>query len=113
VLTAYGAALLPWFLTLDRQMYYFYAVTLAPFLVMAVALVLGDILGTARRPVARGSGGEFLPAQPSERHSLGLLVVCLYLALVIANFIWLWPILTGLPITTGSWQDHLWLPSWR
>ncbi|WP_327149650.1 dolichyl-phosphate-mannose--protein mannosyltransferase [Nocardia sp. NBC_01329] len=113
VLTAYGAALLPWFLTLDRQMYYFYAVTLAPFLVMAVALVLGDILGTARRPVARGPGGMFLPAEPSERHSLGLLAVCLYLGLVIANFIWLWPILTGLPITAGNWQDHLWLPSWR
>lgn len=113
LLTAYGAALLPWFLTLDRQMYYFYAVTLAPFLAMAIALVLGDILGTARRPVARGPGGMFLPAEPSERHSLGLLVVCLYLGLVIANFIWLWPILTGLPITTSNWQDHLWLPSWR
>ncbi|NKY34392.1 phospholipid carrier-dependent glycosyltransferase [Nocardia speluncae] len=115
VLTGYGAALLPWFLTLDRQMYYFYAVALAPFLVMAVALVFGDVLGTARRAAAREPGGiaPFLPPEPSERHSLGLLAICLYLALVIANFIWLWPILTALPITTGNWQDHLWLPSWR
>lgn len=112
VLVGYGAAWLPWFLTLDRQMYYFYAVALAPFLVMGVALVLGDVLGPARRlPLSRGVPG---PARaPSERHSLGLLAVCLYLGLVIANFIWLWPILTALPITPGNWHDHLWLPSWR
>jgi dolichyl-phosphate-mannose--protein O-mannosyl transferase len=87
VLTGYGAGLIPWFFTLDRQMYYFYAVPLAPFLVMGIA--------------------------PSERRSLGLLAVCIYLGLVIANFIWLWPILTALPITPGNWHDHLWLPSWR
>ncbi len=110
MLAGYGAGLLPWFLTLDRQMYYFYAVPMAPFLVMGLALVLGDILGPA--PILRIPGGHrFLVA--GERQSLGLLLVSLYLALVIANFIWLWPILTALPITTDSWHDHLWLPSWR
>lgn len=113
VLTGYGAALLPWFLTLDRQMYYFYAVVLAPFLVMAIALVLGDLLGPAQRAVPRGPVGVFVPTVSSERRSLGLLIVCLYLGLVIANFIWLWPILTALPISPGAWQNHLWLPSWR
>lgn len=114
VLTGYGAGLLPWFLTLDRQMYFFYAVPLAPFLMMGIALVLGDILGPARPVrVARSPKGTFLPAPPSERYGLGLLAVSLYLALVIVNFAWLWPILTGQSITPGSWQDHLWLPSWR
>jgi dolichyl-phosphate-mannose-protein mannosyltransferase len=114
VLTGYGAGLLPWFLTLDRQMYYFYAVALAPFLVMGVALALGDMLGPTRRiPVPRSPVGTYLPVAPDERHALGLLAVCLYLGLVIANFIWLWPILTALPITPGNWHDHLWLPSWR
>ncbi len=114
VLVGYGAALLPWFLTLDRQMYYFYAVALAPFLVMGMALVLGDVLGSSRRiPVPRSPVGTYLPVAPDERHALGLLAVCLYLGLVIANFIWLWPILTALPITPGNWHDHLWLPSWR
>lgn len=99
VLTGYGAALLPWFATLDRQMYYFYAVPLAPFLVMGVTLVLGDVLGSARAS--------------RERRSTGLLVVCLYVGLVVANFVWLWPILTGVPITVDHWHDQLWLPSWR
>jgi dolichyl-phosphate-mannose--protein O-mannosyl transferase len=110
MLVGYGAGLLPWFLTLDRQMYYFYAVPMAPFLVMGLALVLGDILGPA--PLVRAANGpRFLIT--SERHSLSLLLVCLYVGLVVANFTWLWPILTALPITTGSWHDHLWLPSWR
>ncbi|WP_307829688.1 dolichyl-phosphate-mannose--protein mannosyltransferase [Antrihabitans stalagmiti] len=99
VLTAYGAALLPWFLTLDRQMYYFYAAALAPFLVMGLALTLGDILGKA------GNG--------DERRATGLLAVSLYIGVVIANFVWLWPILTALPISTTMWEQQLWLPSWR
>ena len=99
VLTGYGAALLPWFLDLDRQMYYFYAMAMAPFFIMAIALTLGDILGRA--------------ANRGERRGTGLAAVSLYVALVIANFIWLWPILTALPISTSMWTNELWLPSWR
>lgn len=99
ILTAYGAAFLPWFGELDRQMYYFYAVALAPFLVMALALVLGEVLGRANDAL--------------ERRGTGLLAVCLYLGLVIANFVWIWPILTGMPIAPSTWNNELWLPSWR
>ncbi|MFD6449493.1 dolichyl-phosphate-mannose--protein mannosyltransferase [Nocardia sp. NPDC055165] len=114
VLVGYGAGLLPWFLTLDRQMYFFYAVVLAPFLVMGTALALGDILGSARPAgIPRSPTGTYLPAPVNERYALGLLIVSIYLGVVIANFVWLWPILTGQPITPANWQDHLWLPSWR
>lgn len=99
VVTGYGAAFLPWFATLDRQMYFFYAVALAPFMVMGFALVLGQIIGKARAS--------------AERRGTGLLLVCLYVSLVIANFAWLWPILTAMPITPELWQRQLWLPSWR
>ncbi len=43
VLVGYCAGWLPWFADIDRQMY-FYAATMAPFLVMGISLVLGDIL---------------------------------------------------------------------
>ena len=99
VLAAYGAGIVPWFASLDRQMYFFYMVPAAPFMVMGFALVLASVLGPADASV--------------ERRRTGLLVICLYLAVVIANFVWLWPILTGLPISTGMWQQELWLPSWR
>lgn len=110
VLVGYAAGLLPWFVVLDREMYYFYAVTMAPFLVIGLALALGDILGPA--PYLRLPRRAWLLGA-SERQTLGLVLACLYLGLVVANAIWLWPILTAMPITNDSWRQHLWLPSWR
>jgi dolichyl-phosphate-mannose--protein O-mannosyl transferase len=99
VLVAYFAGLLPWFMNIDRQMYFFYATPMAPFLILGLTLVLGQILGSARRGF--------------ERRGTGLLVVALYVGLVVANFAWLWPILNGDPITNDQWQAEMWLPSWR
>ncbi|GAB16560.1 protein O-mannosyltransferase [Gordonia effusa NBRC 100432] len=102
VLVGYGAAFLPWFANLDRQMYFFYATAMAPFLMMGLALCCGDILSATARTASR---------RP-ERHILAILVVCLYTGLVIANFLWLWPILTGAPISQETWRLQIWLPSW-
>ncbi|MGX7825392.1 dolichyl-phosphate-mannose--protein mannosyltransferase [Actinokineospora sp. 24-640] len=99
VLVGYLAGLLPWFLNIDRQMYFFYATPMAPFLVLGLVLALGHVLGSSR--------------QGPERRGTGLLAVALYVGLVVANFVWLWPILNGDPITEARWQAELWLPSWR
>jgi dolichyl-phosphate-mannose--protein O-mannosyl transferase len=103
VLTGYCAGWLPWFADIDRQMYFFYAATMAPFLAMAIALICCDILySPARRP-----------GQSSERRTLGLIAVSCYVALVVTNFAWLFPVLTGLPISQQTWNMEIWLPSWR
>ena len=102
VLVGYAAGLLPWFAEIDRQMYFFYATVLAPFLVMGLALCCGDLL----RAVTRTG------AQRPERRTLGILVVAIYVALVVTNFIWLWPILTASPISPAQWHQQIWLPSW-
>ncbi|MHA6805674.1 dolichyl-phosphate-mannose--protein mannosyltransferase [Salinifilum ghardaiensis] len=99
VLVAYSGGYLPWFLNLDRTMYYFYATPLAPFLVLGITLVLGEVLGRA--------------TDTAERRRTGLLAVSLYIGLVVANFLWLWPVLNAEPITQGHWDAELWLPSWR
>ncbi|MGI9002762.1 MAG: dolichyl-phosphate-mannose--protein mannosyltransferase [Pseudonocardia sp.] len=99
VLVGYGAGILPWFAAIDRQMYYFYMAPVAPFLVLGTVLVMGEILG--RADASR------------ERRQTGLLVVGLWVGAVVANFIWLWPILVGQPITPEMWDAQLWLPSWR
>ncbi|MGH3438024.1 MAG: dolichyl-phosphate-mannose--protein mannosyltransferase [Sciscionella sp.] len=99
VLVGYLAGFLPWFLNLDRQMYFFYMLPVVPFMVMGIVLALGQILGSA-------DAGY-------ERRRTGILVVALYVGLVVANFAWLWPILNGDPITQAHWQAELWLPSWR
>lgn len=99
VLVGYCAGFLPWFLAIDRQMYFFYATAMAPFFVMLIALILGDIL--------------YQPRQNAERRTLGVIAVSFYVALVITNFAWLYPILTGLPISQTTWHMQIWLPSWR
>ena len=103
VWVGYCAGWLPWFADIDRQMYFFYAATMAPFLVMGISLVCGDILYSPGRR----------PGQNSERRTLGLIVVCSYVALVVTNFAWLFPVLTGLPISQQTWDMEIWLPSWR
>ncbi|WP_132993228.1 dolichyl-phosphate-mannose--protein mannosyltransferase [Gordonia zhaorongruii] len=100
VLVAYSAGILPWFAELDRQMYFFYATVLAPFLVMGLALACGDILRAGYR------------ARRPDRRTVSVLIVAFYVTLVIANFVWLWPILTGSPISDLEWGRQMWLPSW-
>ncbi len=99
VLVGYCAGWLPWFVDIDRQMYFFYAVVMAPFLVMTIALICGDIL--------------YRPRRSRERHTLGMLVVSCYVAVVLTNFAWLFPVLTGTPISQTTWNMEIWLPSWR
>ncbi|OBA57552.1 dolichyl-phosphate-mannose--protein mannosyltransferase [Mycobacterium sp. 1100029.7] len=101
VLVGYCAGWLPWFADIDRQMYFFYAATMAPFLVMGIALICGEILYGPPKP------------QSAERRTLGLIVVSGYVALVVTNFAWLFPVLTGLPISQQTWDMEIWLPSWR
>jgi dolichyl-phosphate-mannose--protein O-mannosyl transferase len=98
-LVGYGAGFLPWFADIDRQMYFFYAATMAPFLAMMIAMICGDILHQ--------------PNQNAERRTLGLIAVSCYVALVITNFAWMYPILTGIPISQSTWNLEIWLPSWR
>jgi dolichyl-phosphate-mannose-protein mannosyltransferase len=98
VVVGYAAGYLPWFFNINRQMYFFYMTPVAPFLVIAIALILGDIL-------AKRTAGI-------ERQLLALAVVCIYVGLVVANFAFLWPILNGDPITNAQLTARIWLPTW-
>lgn len=98
VLFAFGAGWLSWFLNPGRTMFLFYMTPLVPFLVIGVTLVLGAVLG-------RATASE-------TRRLVGLVVVCGYVALVVVNSAWLWPILSGQLITYEDWRARIWFPSW-
>ncbi|MDX2933199.1 dolichyl-phosphate-mannose--protein mannosyltransferase [Streptomyces ipomoeae] len=95
---AVGAGYLPWFMYQERTIFYFYAVVFLPFLCLAVAMLIGAILGpshaTERRRVAGAAGA-------------GVLVL-----LILWNFIYFWPIYTAQPIPIDSWRARMWLDTW-
>lgn len=99
----YFVTYLPWFLDLDRQMYYFYGLTLMPFYAIMLGLICRDLLAM------RGRDGWF----GFDRQTIGKTTVVIYVCVVLVNFAWLWPILTGSSIPMWLWNAEIWLPSWR
>jgi dolichyl-phosphate-mannose-protein mannosyltransferase len=101
VLLSVAAGWLPWiwFYWHDhRTEFYFYAVVLDPFLVIAITLCLGLIIGPAR-------------AAPARRVA-GALVAGAYLLAVLADFAYLYPVLTAQVIPYTSWLSRMWYHGW-
>ncbi|GAA1835782.1 dolichyl-phosphate-mannose--protein O-mannosyl transferase [Microlunatus capsulatus] len=91
------AAWLPWFSHDTRPLFYFYAIAIIPFSVMAVALCLGRVLG---------------PRDAGDRRMVGAIVVGAFVALVAANFAYLYPILTDTLLPYPAWLSRMWFRSW-
>ena len=96
-LTAMGAGWLTWLANTDRTMFIFYLAPALPFLVLAVALLLQDVLG---------------PPGRTPRRTVGLAAVCIYVAVVAVTFAFFWPVLTGDPLSNAEWLRRMWFPSW-
>jgi dolichyl-phosphate-mannose--protein O-mannosyl transferase len=88
----------PWLIYLERTIFTFYTVVYAPFVMMAVAMTLGDVLGPA-------------DASPRRRQT-GIAVVAAFLVLVILAAWWFYPIWTGQVIPYEQWRMRMWFQSW-
>lgn len=109
----FAAGFLPWLLDLDRQMYLFYALNLAPFLIIAIALTLGQLLNwRIPEPVARPGVKRYQAARLMRKYA-GPIVVVGYLTLVVWNFLFFLPIYTAMPLNDMEFHMRMWLPSWR
>ncbi|WP_375431498.1 dolichyl-phosphate-mannose--protein mannosyltransferase [uncultured Friedmanniella sp.] len=97
------SAWLPWFHYDTRPLFFFYAITIIPFSVMAVCLCLGRILGPPPRP-GDGTAGD--------RRMVGAIIGGAFVALVAANFAYLYPILTDTLLPYPSWLSRMWFRSW-
>ena len=91
------SAWLPWFQYDSRPLFYFYAIAIIPFSVMAVALCAGRLLGDA---------------ESGDRRMIGAIAVGVFVALVAANFAFLYPILTDELLTRPQWLSRMWFRSW-
>ncbi len=116
VLVAFAAGWLFWFQNLNRTMFLFYMAPLVPFLVLGLTLALGVMLGPAlprTDPQADLAPTSTVSAYRAQRRRLwGIAGVTTYLALVVCDFAWMWPIFTGGLLTYQDWHAHMWLPSW-
>ncbi|GAA0399845.1 phospholipid carrier-dependent glycosyltransferase [Microbispora corallina] len=102
VLVGYAFGWLPWFyfsLADNRTMFLFYAMPMVPFMVLAIVLAFGLIMG----PVDAARPG---------RRVLGTVVVGAFVLLALVNFGWLYPILAAQVIPYDAWHARMLFPSW-
>lgn len=98
ILLGVAAGWLPWFAFPSRTKFFFYAVSFEPFLILAITLCLGLIIGAARAsPVRRGAGAAIAGS---------------YLMVVVLNFFYLYPVLAAKVIPYSSWHARMWFSSW-
>jgi dolichyl-phosphate-mannose--protein O-mannosyl transferase len=95
-----AAGIVPWIWNaLDgRTMFAFYALPAEPFLALAVAYVLGAIIG----PPATDPAGE-------NRRLVGSVVAGAYVVLVVACFAYFYPVYVAEPMTLAQWNARMWL----
>ncbi|MDR8409897.1 phospholipid carrier-dependent glycosyltransferase [Nonomuraea sp. 3-1Str] len=101
VLLAYAMGWLPWFyfaIAQNRTMFLFYAIPMVPFMVLAITLCAGWLIGPATR-TATGA----LPM----RRTIGAAVVGAFALLALINFWWLHPILSGELIPYTEWKARM------
>jgi len=97
-LVGFLAAWLPWFRYTDRPIFYFYAVAMVPFTVIALTLWIGVLLGSST-------------ASPRWRW-WGSAAAGAFVLLVIINFAYFYPIYSDQLITREQWLNRIWFKSW-
>lgn len=90
--------IVPWFAFPNRTMFFFYALPALPFLVLALTLTIGLLIGRA-------------DATPTRR-AIGVSIAGAYVLLVILNFAYMYPVFVGKVIPYQDWQSHMWFNSW-
>jgi dolichyl-phosphate-mannose--protein O-mannosyl transferase len=84
----------PWFPLVTRTKFYYYALEFEPFLILAIVLCLGLILGPATAGMVR--------------RSVGAGIVGAYVLVVLIMFWYFYPILAGGIISYPDWWSHIW-----
>ncbi|MEW9533146.1 dolichyl-phosphate-mannose--protein mannosyltransferase [Microbispora sp. NPDC049125] len=102
VLLGYAAGWLPWFyfaIADNRTMFLFYAIPMVPFMILAIVLACGLIMGPAKA------------ARPGRR-VVGSAVVGAFVLLALVNFAWLYPVIAAEVIPYDAWNARMLFRSW-
>jgi len=99
ILAGLAAGYLPWLLYLNRTVFQFYTIAFEPYLILALTLVIGMILGTSR--------------DPRDVRTRRLRLVSIYFALVLVISAFYYPLWAGIQLDYWAIAAHWWLPTWR
>ncbi|MEO5875664.1 MAG: phospholipid carrier-dependent glycosyltransferase [Streptosporangiaceae bacterium] len=100
ILLGYAAGWLSWFPSAfgDRTMFMFYALPLLPFMILAIVISLGLVIGPA--------------SLPGPRRMIGSAVAGLFVLAVLVNFWYLYPVLAAKNLPYDLWNARMWFKSW-
>ena len=96
----------PWFFFAKRPIFFFYAVAMVPFTVIALALVLGQIIGLT------SATKRHTEPITTTRRLVGTAIAGAFVILVVLNFAYIWPILTDKVIPQPAWLSRMWFKTW-
>lgn len=105
VLCGFAAGWVPWLFFEERTIFEFYAIAFAPFMIMALTLSLGTVLGPATDP-------QTATQQQRQRRLTGAISVGGVLLLAVVCSWWFYPIWTAEIIPYDAWHLRMWFPSW-
>lgn len=98
LVAVFGVGYLPWFAYPERTMFFFYALSFEPYLVLMLAGLLG---------LALGRRGDSV-----RRRRLGLLVVGLFTVALLLLSVYYWPIWTAQTVPYAEWRERMWFDAW-
>lgn len=88
----------PWFAYPERTMFFFYALSFEPYLILMLAGLLGLALGR--------------PGDSVKRRRWGLAVVGVFTVAVLLLSVYYWPIWTAETILYSEWRSRIWFDAW-
>ncbi|GAA3004094.1 dolichyl-phosphate-mannose--protein mannosyltransferase [Kitasatospora sp. NPDC127116] len=98
LLCGLAAGYLPWFAYQQRTIFLFYAVVFVPFLVLAVTMLIGALIGP--------------PGASRDRRIIGSAAAGLLILLILWNFLFFFPLFTGQTIPLEDWRRRMWFNTW-
>jgi dolichyl-phosphate-mannose--protein O-mannosyl transferase len=98
ILMGIVAGYLPWLMYSSRTIFQFYTIAFEPYLLLALTMAIGLIIGSGR--------------DPAWRRTPRLASVGVFLALVAAVSVFYWPLWTGQSIDYEFLRLHWWLRTW-